>query len=302
MKVGIIGYGSAGQRHERILSSFDAEIAIVSRRNTPHLLLFNDTKSLIESFNPETIIIANESSSHILTLKELITHNFTGKIIVEKPLLSLLDIIPPHQFKQNLVYYNLRHHPVLQWVQEKIKNEKILSALFYVGQYLPTWRKMDYRQCYSSSKEKGGGVLRDLSHEIDASVFLFGNARKVVAKGGHLSQLEITSDDIYSLKLEMQNCPIVDIQMNYLDRNNSRFFIINTDQSTYRGDLLNSEVIVNGVAQKFNYDKDTTHHAFFKDFTNGKIDSFCNFDQGMHIVRIIDASERSSLNNQWISI
>ena len=51
----------------------------------------------------------------------------------------------------------------------------------YAGQCLPTWRpESDYKNTYSAKSEKGGGVLRDLSHEIDLCLSLVGLIKIIV--------------------------------------------------------------------------------------------------------------------------
>jgi predicted dehydrogenase len=78
--------------------------------------------------------------------------------------------------------YNLRFSYSLKRFNELIKKKivgKILSVRCEVGQYLPDWRpNKDFRKTVSANKRLGGGVLLELSHEIDylrwILVILFG--------------------------------------------------------------------------------------------------------------------------------
>ena len=98
-------------------------------------------------------------------------------------------------------------------------NEKILSAHAHVGEWLPGWRPgRDYRDSNSAKKSDGGGVLRDLSHEIDYVLWLFGACRQLVAVAGHSSSLEIDSEDQASLLMKMESDSTVYVHLNYLDR------------------------------------------------------------------------------------
>ena len=117
------------------------------------------------------------------------------------------------------VAYNFRFHPVLNYLRKELKDQQVISTNIYCGQYLPGWRpNTDYRKCYSSSKKEGGGVLRDLSHEIDYAIWLFGEYEKLTAIGGKYSSLEIDSEDCISILLKMEKCNIVNITLNYLDK------------------------------------------------------------------------------------
>jgi predicted dehydrogenase len=52
---------------------------------------------------------------------------------------------------------------------------KIYSIRAEIGQYLPGWRpESDYRICVSVQQKLGGGVLLELSHEIDYLSWIFG--------------------------------------------------------------------------------------------------------------------------------
>src|SRR2546421_323520 len=80
----------------------------------------------------------------------------------------------------------------------RLEGEAIVSAEVRTASWLPGWRPgRDYRATYSASRALGGGVLRDMSHELDYPSWLFGPWRRLTALGGHLSPLEIESDDCW---------------------------------------------------------------------------------------------------------
>lgn len=87
-------------------------------------------------------------------------------------------------------------------------------------------------------------MLRDLSHELDYVLWLFGPWRRLTATGGYLSPLETDSDDAYTLLMEARLCPMVSIHMNYLDRVPHREILVNTDQHTIHIDLINNTIAV----------------------------------------------------------
>ena len=43
---------------------------------------------------------------------------------------------------------------------------------------LPTWRKGDYTKSVSAKKKYGGGVINELSHELDLMLYLFGKPKQ----------------------------------------------------------------------------------------------------------------------------
>ena len=47
-------------------------------------------------------------------------------------------------------------------LREALADQRVISVQAYVGQYLPSWRPgTDYRLCYSSHADHGGGALLD---------------------------------------------------------------------------------------------------------------------------------------------
>jgi Predicted dehydrogenases and related proteins len=161
----VIGYGSIGKRHSDVLNNLGYKVVVVSRRNFKRSNFYSNIEEALSKEDIQYIVIANETNMHLHTLQKLNYLGYRGKLLIEKPLALTSNInFHPDIF----VGYNLRFHPIIQKVKKMLRNTKVLSVNCYVGQYLPTWRpNTDYTKCYSASKDLGGGVLNDLSHELD---------------------------------------------------------------------------------------------------------------------------------------
>ena len=74
MNVLVIGYGSIGKRHCKILSDLDCNVAVISRHNkqlrTPYPS-YNNLDQYFDKHTPDYIVIANETSSHLNTISKL---------------------------------------------------------------------------------------------------------------------------------------------------------------------------------------------------------------------------------------
>jgi CMP-N,N'-diacetyllegionaminic acid synthase len=81
-------------------------------------------------------------------------------------------------------------------------NEKILNINIFCGSNLPDWKKTDYSKSYSASKKLGGGVLLDLSHEIDYLHWIFGDLNILYSYNKKISNLDIDCDDFLSLNAQ----------------------------------------------------------------------------------------------------
>ncbi|SDX28754.1 Gfo/Idh/MocA family protein [Paenibacillus sp. CF384] len=301
MRAVVVGYGSIGQRHARLLQAMNVETAVVSGRDIDFPIVFHHLKEAVEQFAPNYIIIANKSSEHHSTLLQLIEYHWKGTVLVEKPLYHEEKTLPNDHGLRIFVAYNLRFHPLLLKLRSALKNERLLSITAYAGQYLPTWRlQRDYQLSYSARKEEGGGVLRDLSHELDYLNWLCAGWVRLSALGGQVSSLEITSEDTCGILMEMRECPLVTLQMNYLDRPGRRELLILTDRHTFKIDFSKRLFIQDNHSEVITVDRDETYIAQHTAIMNQQWDRLCSLQEGQDIVRMIDAVERSILNREWV--
>lgn len=301
MKTLIVGYGSIGSRHERLLRELGCQTAVVSSRNIEISNLYTSVPEALDAIRPDYVIIANKTNQHSETLRELIQKGFNGIVLVEKPVYHTFIEMPRHNFKNIFVAYNLRLHPIIQRLSNFIANERVLSTHVSVGQYLPDWRSgTDYRKIYSANAQEGGGVLRDLSHELDYVNWLLGGWERMAALGGHYSRLEITSDDIYAILMVARKCPVVTIQMNYLEKEPRRSININTDDHSVEADLIKCTIKINGTIDTMTIDKDQTYRSMHKAVLSENFDGLCSFEEGLEVVGMIQAAEQSMMQKAWV--
>jgi predicted dehydrogenase len=295
----IVGYGSIGKKHSKTLSNLGSEVAIVSSQDNIPYLAYKEIIKAIKSFNPNYVIICNPTDKHMLAILDLIKASFTGTVLIEKPLFNEMLEMPKNNFDNIFVAYNLRFHPALLKLKEILKVEKTLSANIYVGQYLPDWRPtQDYRKTYSAKKNKGGGVLRDLSHELDYTSWIFGDWKSLTSLGGKVSKLEIDSEDIYSILMETEHSPSLSIQMSYLDRIKQRKIIVNTDSHCIEVDLIQNYIKVDGDLQTYEIDSNYTYSDMHLSVISKKYTNLCTLDEGLKIMKLIKYIEKSN-NLTW---
>lgn len=302
MKALVVGYGSIGQRHYRLLSEAGYQVAVASARDVDVPHLFPSVDPALDEFDPDYVVLANKTHDHYSAYEKLARHGFVGRVLVEKPLFDAPKSVPASGFSRCGVGYNLRFHPLLKMVRDTIAEDRVISAHAYVGQYLPDWRPdSDYRQSASAEKAAGGGVLRDLSHELDFLTWLLGPWRSVTALGGHFSELEIDSDDVFSILFETERCPAVAVHMNYLDRQPRRSIVLQTQTGTIQADLNSGTAETPRESMCFDIDRDATYAEMHRAMlTDGPDDRVCSISEGMQIVEMIDAIERSAKQKIWI--
>ena len=119
-------------RHAYLLKKIKkaSNILFYSNRKNKEFKITNSI-SEITFYNPDYILVCSETHKHYRHIK-LIEKNFKNKIVlVEKPLFhKFIDL----NFKNNKFYvgYNLRFHPVIKFLKDKIRLKKIFSFLLFV--------------------------------------------------------------------------------------------------------------------------------------------------------------------------
>lgn len=296
MKVLIIGYGSIGKRHFEVLSSFDniTSIDVVTKQSLEDIQYYSKLEDIEDFSMYDYFIIASETVKHYNQLKYICSHVQHKKILVEKPLYDK-KYEKIETTNQILTAYNLRFHPVLVRLTELLKDEEIYYANIICGQYLPTWRpEQDYRNSYSADINRGGGVLRDLSHELDYITWLFGNISKLDAINTKISDLEISSDDIFTAIGISDRNIIINVSMDYISKMPMRRLIIHTKTHTIEADMIKNTIAVSKESANCktiecqSIERNYTYTKMHEAILTGSYENVCSFDEGSEIVNIIE--------------
>ncbi len=301
MKAVVIGYGSIGRRHARILESLQFDVALVTSQNIDEYRCFESISAAIEQWQPQYLVIASPTSRHFQDFTEVSKMDYAGMCLVEKPLFHSNQLTPKHTHEQIAVGYNLRFLPQIQHLRRIVESEQILSASFYNGEYLPDWRpNRDYRTTTSAKRPLGGGVLRDLSHEIDFIHYLLGAPISAVGAVSQLGELEIDTEDTVQAIFRHESKCVTTLTLSYLDRTRRREILLTTDDKSIFCDLLSGEIIINSVTEQFTTDRDQTFIEMHKDVIAKQFAIATTFSQGMDVLRTIEMIEESNLRQQWV--
>jgi len=240
LKVLIIGYGSIGKRHFEVLSEFNTidRIDLVTKQNIKNVICYKNIHEVKDLNQYDYFIIASETNKHYEQLIYLDENLKDKKIFCEKPLFNKEKKI---KILNNDIFigYVLRFHPLLQKLKNILQNEKVINVNIKCGQYLPTWRPtVDYRKSYSAIKSQGGGVLLDLSHEIDYAQWLFGKIKDIKSYQVKISDLEIDSDDLTMFLGRVSNGAMINLSIDYISKITHRTIIMDTLDNSFKIDLI----------------------------------------------------------------
>lgn len=301
MKVLLIGFGSIGKRHYEVLSKLSEvqTIDLVTKQNIEDKICYKNLKDVDNVNQYDYFLIASETNKHFEQLKFL-EENVKNKLIFcEKPLFkSKKDL----EIKKNKVFlgYVLRFHPLLEKLKDFTKNENIILVNAKCGQYLPSWRSnSDYKNCYSAKKEDGGGVLLDLSHEIDYVQWLCGQINEIKSYQVKISDLEINSDDLTMLIGKTNKNIFVNISIDYISKNTHRKLSVETFEHTYELDFISNKLVKKnktGLEEIYSFSNLERNYMFEKmhlDIFNQQ-KNICTFREALKVMDTISTIQEQN--------
>ena len=287
----IIGFGSIGQRHERLLTSVGHQTAVISRQRDLPVTAYESIHEGLAKHKPDYVIVASPTARHCDDFRALRQGGFSGHILIEKPL--FMDSVQCSEIDTRLVFvgYNTRFFAVVRQLSQIIGSSKVLQASFHNAQYLPEWRPgRDYRDTSSAQRNLGGGVLRDLSHEIDLLHCFVGIPTKAFSTLSRLGDLEIDTEDTVSVQFEFGDGRCAHMYLSYLDRVPRRSFFLRTSTLTIYADLLTGSLSINENHSSYQTDRDVSFLDMHRDVLGGG-GSAATYEQGLDVLRTIDLIE-----------
>jgi predicted dehydrogenase len=286
MKIIFFGLGSIGKRHAKLLlENYSHELyAFRSGKsgsiNDLGIKEINDWKQFTE-LKPDIAFITNPTSEHISTAIKCAEAGCN--LFIEKPIDSssenldkLLEIVEKNKLV-TYVSYNLRFHPVINKLKELIDTGSFLHMKVFCTSYLPDWRpNQDYKKNYSAIASLGGGVLLDLSHEIDYTNFLLGNIKITGGEYSRRADITVDSEDTADMMVDSDKGPAI-IHINFMSHIKQRIIQLDLDNRAFVGDLFNCKIEEhkNGKITEtftFEYDPNFTYRKqleyFFSNYEN----------------------------------
>lgn len=326
-RVLIVGYGSIGQRHLRVVRNAlpDADIRVLRRSAGAQAIEGVDVVYVqlqdALAFSPQMAVIASPASEHLDAAKALVSQGC--HVMIEKPLClpdeDTADFIVACKAKPEVavqVGYNLRFLDSLRYFRQLILENtlgRVLSVRCEVGQYLPDWRPgQNYRNSASAQRALGGGVLMELSHELDYLQWIFGRCGWVSAYLGCHSDLMLDVEDTAQLWLghsgEDGNTEVVvALCMDFYRRDSTRRCTAICERGSISWDAItgrierqvagadSAEVVLQSCPSR-----DESYASQWQDFMHsvaGLKRPCVGLDDGLSVMGVIRAARRSNAAN-----
>ena len=317
-RLAIIGLGSIGKRHLRLIAEIRPDIEIIVMRSghgsvcKEEQLATKIVHSVDEVVNEgvQAAIVSSPATLHLEQSLELAKRGV--HLLIEKPIShtsdrvnELLKILDENDLTA-MVGYVLRYdHGAIKfkkWLDNKIKG-KILHVRIECGSYLPDWRPdQDYRKTVSALPELGGGVLLELSHELDYLHWFFGNPVDVQAQIRNSGTLDINVEDQADLLITSKQGYPITVQIDFNRRHVERKCRVLTTEGELIWDAVNKNVtckLVNKENSYYEYNNERdyiyrTQLEVFIDCIENNNSPVVTVKDGVNVIKLIDAARNAS--------
>ena len=325
----IMGAGSIGQRHIRNLQQLGIVRIIALRskkghyKNLPKELNVIEVDNLQDAIknNPDIAIIANPTSLHLDSVKQIAGH--VKGIFIEKPLSissdecdEIVEILNQHKVV-SFVGHNLMFHPIVKNIMKFYDENdigEIINIQCQVGQWLPDWHPYeDYKNAYYARRDLGGGVALTLIHEIHLALELAGKPLSVVGEISEYEKLNLDVDICSDLMIKHQAGAVSQIHLDYLQQPAHRSGLVTFEKGWASYDFSKNELVGQKSDEKIKViwsdEKHDTNQPYIdqlKEFIGfveeGRVRHKYSALASIESLKVVDAFFESSLSDKKIHL
>ncbi|MCE2594061.1 Gfo/Idh/MocA family oxidoreductase [Motilimonas cestriensis] len=289
-RVAVVGLGNIAARHRKNLKHLFPQASLYAMSASGRMPdekvsdanhLVSSIEALIEQ-KVQFVIVASPAPFHTCHAIPLIRAGIP--VLIEKPVtaskedaLALQDAAARYQTPVTVGYCLRYLSSALE--MKKIMASNLLGHLYHanieIGQYLPDWRpSKNYRECVSARAELGGGVLLELSHELDYTQWLLGDLTLEHGVLRSTQELGLEVEDSADLLLSTAEKAVVHVHLDFLQRKAYRKCRFVGSKGTLEWDLIGNEIRFITVEREDvlysapEWDKNNMYIEMVKDFVS----------------------------------
>ena len=323
-RVAIIGLGSIGRRHLRLISEIRPDIEIIVVRSghgnacEEEKIASKTVYSISDAIKSgvQAAIVSSPATLHLEQSLRLVNNGV--HLLIEKPLSHTSYGLDEFLKSVNdnsvvaMVGYVLRYDPgaikFKNWLNSKAIG-RILHARIECGSYLPDWRPgQNYRKSVSALFELGGGALLELSHELDYLHWFFGKPIDVQAQIRNSGTLNVNVEDQVDLLMTSKQGYSIVAQVDFIRRYVKRKCTVLTTEGELTWNAIKQNITwktVNKGSSSYDYSNKRdyiyrTQIEVFIDCIENDNAPIVAVEDGINVLRLIDAARDSSKNGYKI--
>lgn len=314
----IIGAGSVGRRHARNLDRLGATIACFdprvdrreqARKELKCLEVFDELDRAL-SASYAGAVIASPPSFHVDQAIGCLERGIP--VLLEKPVARDLEsalrlrAAASRYLVPILLGYTYRWWPPLLHLRGRIAANAVgplRHGRFVMSAHLADWHPWErYQDFFMASRELGGGALLDESHFIDLIHWFFGAPEAVAGNVEHISTLDITTDDNVDVIARYPSGFRVTIHLDLFGRPHQKSITVVGEDGSLEC-LFDPNIVRETVSGRetatttFDCERNDMFLAEAREFLNvlnGRGDVSCSLEDGVNVLRSVEAIRRSS--------
>lgn len=325
----LIGYGSIGRRHLVNLHGLGvADWAVVhTGQGTLPLELpcsarvYPDLPKALENERPSFAVIANPTSLHVQDA--LTCANAGCGLLIEKPIshslvgVDELEAATTALGTKILVGFQFRFHPALKRIRDLLRSGSVgvpLHARVIWSEHLPSWHPWeDWRKSYAARAELGGGVHHSMCHPFDYLRMLFGDPVTLFATLGRDGLLSLPVPEAANVLLGFAEGLSAQVHLDFWCQPPMHQMDLICSEGSIHWDYMTGSLQVRSADRESCWvdvfpSVDSRNELFlsearhFLDMLKGSEESRCGLEDGISVVRICEAIERSGASGELISM
>ncbi len=313
MRIGLIGFGSIGERHYRNLAALgERDVTVLTGNRDADLGERHAAtwKEFAARAPFDAIFIANETAEHLGAIRRALFLK-PKALFVEKPLsgsekgLEEVNALVKKSGVSFFVGYCMQFSEPLRYVKQVLARKALGQVYFmraFVGQDMRGWEKRFARTPYARKKISRAGVLFDLVHDINYPAWLLGE--ELIPKASLFARvpgLAMEGENIAeSLLLSKKSRAMVSVHQDYLRIPARRSLEIQGSLGTLRWDGATGEVALETAAKTtrrtFNAAPNDMYKNevgfFLKQVRAGR--RFSNLDEAIRDIRIMSTLQHDA--------
>ena len=325
----LVGYGSIGRRHLTNLHSLgvtDWAVVHTGQGTLPLELpcparIYSDLAKALETEAPSFAVIANPTSLHIDAA--LACANAGCDLLMEKPISHSLEGVDELEAATTalgtkiLVGFQFRFHPALMRIRDLLRSGAMgtpLHARVIWAEHLPSWHPWeDWRKSYAARAELGGGVHHTICHPFDYLRMLFGDPVTVFATLTRDGPLELPVPEAADVVLCFPEGLSAQVHLDFWCRPPMHQMDLICSEGSIHWDYMTGSLRVwstnrDGCQVDAFPSVDARNELFlsearhFLGVLSGSEESGCRLEDGIAVVRICEAIDRSAASGELTPI
>ncbi|MEJ2286684.1 MAG: Gfo/Idh/MocA family oxidoreductase [Desulfobacterales bacterium] len=325
----IIGTGSAGKRHARNFQSLGCSISCMDpRRDRLEDLAGEGIKATSVFTNLEdalgsrdgafdAVVVASPPLFHVDQCLAALERGLP--VLLEKPVspdlansLKLQQAVRDSEAPLLLGYTWRWWRPLLKVKQ--LVDQRVVGQLRYVkftmAAHLADWHPWErYQDFFMASSELGGGAMLDESHWLDLMLWFFGMPQKLFATIDKISDLEIDTDDNVDVMVQYADNLRVNLHLDLYARPHEKSIQFVGEEGTMIWEpnqiRIGKQMEPEWETEEFSVDRNDMFVAAAEEFLaiiGGQADYTCTIDDGVRVLRLIEAARASSREEKVIRL